>query len=420
MASFLKTILRVLLPLGVLYGSWIVYRDLVAHPPPIQQRTVPPTVTPVLATRLAPQSYQVKIETNGVVRPRTETTIIPEVSGTIVEVSPQFRDGGFFEKGDVLLRIDPLNYETAVTMSESRVTESQTALQEELARAGIAEENWKLLGKKGAPSDLALRKPQLAQAQSRLLSAEAELGRAKRDLERTVIRAPYAGRVLQQSVDLGQYVTPGTTLGKTFAVDYVEVRLPLTNPQLGFVDLPETFRGESPSSPDREGPEVLLSGNIGGSQSQWKGRIVRVEGALDQRSRQLFIVAQVDDPYRRTPTASTPLKIGLFVEAAVQGKELKNVFVVPRVAVRAGSEVIVIQPDNRIRRKKVTPLWSDTDHVILSAEKDGLKEGDVICLTPLAYPTNGARVVPTIDGVAPETETPGKKPGGTPPLEKSS
>ena len=93
---------------------------------------------------------------------------------------------------------------------------------------------------------------------------------------------------------------------------------------------------------------------------------------------------------------------------------------VPRVAVRAGSEVILIQQDNRIRRKKVTPLWSDTDHVILSAEKDGLKEGDVICLTPLAYPTNGARVVPTIDGVAPETETPGKKPPGKPPLEKSS
>ena len=403
---------KVILPLLVLAVAGGIAWWLIVTKPEPPQRPVPPAYTRIEATRVQPSDYQVKVETQGVIRPRTETLLIPEVSGRVLEVASYFRDGGFFEKDDLLLKIDPLNYETAVVISESNVAQARTALAEEQARGEQALENWKRLGKQGAPSDLVLRKPQLAEMEARLKAAEAELLRARRDLERTEIRAPYAGRVLEQSVDVGQYVAPGTQLAQLYAVDYVEIRLPLTNEELEFVEIPEMFRGNVPDETARYGggPRVVLRGELGGRVAEREGRIVRVEGAIDQRSRQLFVVAQVEDPYRKQEDGSLLLKFGMFVDAVVDGKTLENVFVLPRAAVRAGDEVILVEPGNRIRRQPVDAIWSDRDHVVV-ADGGGLKEGDVVCLTPLAFPANGAMVLPTIDGVAPEAELTGQPPG---------
>jgi multidrug efflux system membrane fusion protein len=156
---------------------------------------------------------------------------------------------------------------------------------------------------------------------------------------------------------------------------------------------------------------VLLKARLGGKEHNWPGRVIRVEGAIDERSRQLFIVAQVDDPYRKNDEGNPPLKIGLFVDALVDGKELKDVFVLPRAAVRASGDVILIDEKNVIRRQKVETLWSDRDNIVIPAKGAGLEEGQVVCLTPLAFPADGARVIPTIDGVAPETELTGRGPG---------
>ena len=412
----MKLLIRILLPILILAGAaWGAWQFIQLKPEP-HSFDVPPQVTKVEATRLKPQSFQVFLETRGTVRPRTTTDLIPEVSGRIVEISPHFREGGFFEKDEILLRIDRLNYETAKTIAESSAAQARAALREEEVRGQQALQNWKRLGKGGQPSEMVLRKPQLAEAKARLAAAEAEIVKAERDLERTEIRAPFAGRILEQNVDVGQYVSPGTVMGRAFATDVMEVRLPLTNQQLAFADLPESFRGEEENA-QKKGPEVLVTSKVGRAESQWSGRVVRVDSALDESSRQLFVVAEVEDPYRRRTgqngSNGPALKIGMFVDATVKGVELENVFVLPRGAVRVGGEVILIGPDNRIRRQTVEPIWSERDNVVVEATEDGgLKPGDVLCLTPLAYPANGALVLPTIDGVAPTVEFPeGRGPG---------
>lgn len=397
----MKLAFRIIAPLLVVAGAFWLARYFILTKPEPKTFETPPEITRVEATRLEPRGFQVFLDTQGSIRPRTTTTLVPEVSGRIVEISPNFRDGGFFTEGEILLGIEKVNYETALVVAESAVAEAKRALQEERIRGEQALENWRRLGKSGEPSDLVARKPQLAEAEARLRAAEAQVDQARRDLERTDVRAPYSGRIIEQFVDVGQFVTSNTELARAFATDTMEVRLPLTNRQLSFIDLPaHRLSGE--------GPEVLVTGKIGRETEQWRGKVVRVDSAIDENSRQLFVVAEIDDPYHLRDGEATPfLKIGMFVDAVVKGEQLENVFVLPRQAVRVGGEVILIGPDNRIRRQQIDPVWSDAENVVVAADDSGLQPGDVLCLTPLAYPADGALVNPTIDGVAAETELPG-------------
>jgi RND family efflux transporter MFP subunit len=355
----------------------------------------------------------VTVLSQGVVEPRTKSTLIPEVPGKIIEISPSLREGGFFETDDVLLKIDPLDYNTRIIVAKRNVAQAKALIEQEQARAQQAVENWKRLGKEGDPSPLALRKPQLAEAAAQVAAAEAELIKAERDLDRTIIRAPYAGRILDKQVDVGQYVNTGTTLALIYAIDYVEVRLPIRNNDLSFLELPETYRNEPFKRVNL--PKVKLTGKLGGRASVWEGRIVRVAGALEARSRQLFAVAQIDDPYSHREDGTLPLKINLFVEAEIEGNTLENVFVLPRNAVRASNEVILIDKESKMRRRSVAPLWL-SEEIVVVGQDSGLNAGDVLCTTPIAFPADGAPVRATIDGIAPPE--PKKGPGGPRPGKK--
>ena len=403
----MRPVIRVLLPLIILaLAAWIVMLLLASKEDPKGFKR-PPTETRVEGKTLNPESYQVTVLSQGVVEPRTKSTLIPEVPGKIIEISPSLREGGFFESDDVLLKIDPLDYKTRIVVAQRNVAQAKALIEQEQARAQQAVENWKRLGKEGDPSPLALRKPQLAEAEAQVAAAEAELVKANRDLDRTLIRAPYAGRILEKQVDVGQFVNTGTTLALIYAIDYVEVRLPIRNDDLSFLELPETYRNETITSINQ--PKVTLTGKLGGRASVWEGRIVRVAGALEARSRQLFAVAQIDDPYSHREDGTLPLKINLFVEAEIEGNTLENVFVLPRNAVRASNEVILIDKESKMRRRPVEPLWL-SEEIIVVAHDSGLKEGDVLCTTPIAFPADGAPVRATIDGVAPPD--PKKPPGG--------
>ncbi len=375
---------------------------MMANRPTPDVRKPPPAVTAVEATRLQPVDYQVRIPSQGVVRPRTQSTLKPEVSGRVMSISPSFRDGGFFEKDDVLLTIDPADYETAVVVAEATLAQRKGALEVEKAQSEQAIENWKLLGDGTEPNPLTLRKPQMAEAVANVASAEARLVEANRNLERTSVRAPYAGRILRKEVDVGQTVSPGNALADIFAVEYVEIRLPVDNEHLDYLDLPEDYRGEDPGE-SRPGPKVILKGEFGSREVNWEGTIVRAEGAFDPASRQLFVVAQVTDPYSKTGTGRPPLKVNQFVQAEILGHLLKNVFVVPRKAVRDGSEVLIIDGRNQISRRPIEVIWRDLDNVIV---KGNLSSGEVLCTTSMMFAADGAVVEPTIDGVAPERKQP--------------
>jgi len=390
-SKLLKWILPVLVLLAALAGG----RYIVSQRPEAPQFQPPQVPVAIDAIRVLPEDYRVVIRSEGTVEPRTESTLIPQVSGQIVAISPTFREGGFFEQGDVLVTLDPRDYQLAIASAEAQVAQAESALEQELAQAKVVEDDWRMLGRE-APR-LGLRQPQIAAARATLLSAKAQLERAKFDLERTRIRAPYDGQVLEKNVDIGQFVSTGTLLARVYATDYVEIRLPLSNRQLEFVDLPERFRGET-AQRGTAGPEAIIKATIGRQEWRWTGRIVRAEGAIDTRTRQLFVVAQVDDPYEPGLDGQPPLRIGQFVEAEIEGVTLVNAFVLPRSALREAVEVLVVDEDSRLQRRPVTVAWTDGEHAIVTA---GLEPGEVVNITPLAVAANGTLVAATIDGVPP-------------------
>lgn len=389
-----------ILPLLVLVAALAGGRYIVSQRPEAPQFQPPQVPVSIEAVRAAPEDYRIFIGSEGTVEPRTESTLIPQVSGKIVAISPTFRDGGFFEQGDVLVTLDPRDYELAIASAEAQVAQAESALEQELAQAEVVADDWRMLGRE-AP-ELGLRKPQIAAARATLASAQAQLERARTDLERTRIRAPYDGQVLEKSVDVGQFVSPGTVLARVYATDYVEIRLPLANHQLEFVDLPERFRGET-AQRGTAGPEVVVKASIGRREWRWTGRVVRAEGAIDTRTRQLFVVAQVDDPYEPAAEGQPPLRIGQFVQVEIEGSTLPGAFVLPRSALRDGDAVLVVDEENRLQRRQVRVAWTDDQHAVIV---EGLAAGEVVNVTPLAVAADGTLVSATIDGVAPTPRGP--------------
>lgn len=394
----MRLLLRILLPIAVLIGCSLIAVHTVANRVQPERRAPRVSVTEVEFILVERGTYTVLVKTRGTVRPRTESTLIPEVGGRVIEVSPRMRAGEFFEQGDPLITIDPRDYHAEVAIARAAVEQARSTLTEEKARGEQAQRDWDRLGEQGEPDALVLRKPQLAGARAAVSSAAARLVQTKLALERTVIYAPYAGRVLERTVEVGQYVTPGNILARIYAVDYVEARLPLTDRQLEFVEVPEIYRRETLETRD-PGPAVRLSARMGSKVHVWKGRVVRAEGSIDTESRQLFVIAQVDDPYGKGPDDAPPLKIGQFVEAVIEGVVLRDVFVIPREAVRTAGEVLLIGEEDRLRTRDIEVVWSDAEHMVVTS---GLADQERLVVTPVGAGMNGVKVKPRLRAAAPQ------------------
>lgn len=377
-----------LIALGLCSGiAVIIYHN---RPEAARQIGGPPSVLSVEARVLFPTNYLVRVASRGEVRARTRTTLVSQVVGEVVEVSPAFRDGGFFREGDVLVQVDPRDYETAVVVAEATLKQAESALELERAQAAQAKADLKRLGLDGASDPLALRQPQLAEAEAAVASAQARLAEARRNRERTTIDAPYDGRVLNQQVDVGQFVNTGAPLASIYAVDYAEIRLPLSDKEFAFAGLSELKR-PTITNPSR----VIVSGDVGLERKTWEGFIARVEGAIDSQSRQHFVVAQVDDPYGLFSEDRAPLKVGQFVDAEIDGLTLTNVFLIPRSAVRNGTEVLVIDDANKLYRRTIEAIWGTESEVIA---RSGVSAGDLLCLTALPFAVDGTEATPNIEG----------------------
>ena len=309
-----------------------------------------------------------------------------EVNGRIIEVSPSFIVGGLVSKDDVLLRIDPRNYETSLLRAEASVKSAQSNLAQETGRAKVAEQEWKKTprGKQRtqASKDLYLRKPQLDQALAQMLAAQADLNTARDNLERTSIRAPYDALIRTKHSELGQFVAAGTPLADIFSVEYAQIRLPIPQNKLEYLELPElgTMQNGSP---------VDLYTEVGGQVKHWNAYLHHTEGVFDARSRVLFSVARIEDPYGLQYPHAEPLRIGTFVNARIKGKELVDIVRLPRYIIRAGNNVWVIDETGLLRTRSVTLLRTGGDFVYVSA---GLNDGELVSLTTLDNSFEGAQV----------------------------
>lgn len=359
----------VLIP-GILVGALAVAGVLSQMKPEPEKRDDedPDLLVEVLPLEVSSESF--RISSQGTVRPRTQTVLSAEVSGSIVSISPKFVAGGVFREGEVLLRIDPTNYTVAVDKSEALVKQRQ-----------IEYDGAKKLRSQGYRAE-----SEFASAAAALAAAQAELVSAERNLERTYIRLPYEGIVLSKNTDIGQFVNPGTQLGVTFATDTAEVRLPLTDLDLAFVELPNAAELTETGSVD--GPSVRLSAVQKGKFVEWDAQIVRSEGVVDERSRVTYAVAQIADPYR-LHSDGVPLPIGTFVAAEITGSTVLDVIRIPRTALRGADQVLLVNDENRIEIRTVNVLRSDEQYVYVSG---GVSPGERITVTAIEAPTNGMSV----------------------------
>lgn len=343
-----------------------------------------PTVREVAPLRPVPlvevievhaQSIQLTINSQGTVLPCTETQLSVEVSGRILERSKNFRAGGYIETDDILLRIDPADYEATVAVRTADLANAHLILVQEDALAEQALADWASMGT-GQPSDLTLRKPQLAQARARIDSAEAMLRQARRDLARTQVRAPYSGRVLSTSVDLGQYVsaTPAASIARIYATDCAEIRLPLTEREAELLDM----TGSNPS-------QVRITRLNRTHGDAWHATLVRVEATIDPASRLLYAVAEVQDPFQ--PPAA--LRRGQFVAAEIFGQIIDRAYLIPRYALRGSDSVYVVGPESTLQTRSVEIIKSDPKQVVILA---GLTSGERVVISPIAYFTENMPV----------------------------
>lgn len=359
---------------------------------PEEERVVSLYVDDVRSERVT-----VAVRTQGEVRAKTNIGLVPQVTGRIVEVSESFNEGGYFEPGETLLKIDDSDYRLAVTSAEARVAQAAVRVEQELADARIKKKQWDEWVVDGEPTPLALNQPQVAEAQAQLRAAEADLRTAHLNLERTEIKVPFKGRVIQRSVGLGEFVSVGTSLGRVFATDTVEVRLPLTDAQLAELALPIGFTQQQGSA-----PTVTLAAIVGGKQHSWEGKITRVNASVDNQTRLVYAVAEVTDPYGAAADDGMPLAVGLFVSAEIEGVLPHDAMVMPRTALRKQDEVYVIS-DNKLQIRKVNVLSTTADRVLVTT---GVEGGEKVVTAPVrgVYDGMPARpIVRSADKQSPET-----------------
>ncbi|MCY4633119.1 MAG: efflux RND transporter periplasmic adaptor subunit [Acidobacteria bacterium] len=385
MKPVITRILRALLPLIIVAAAAFAAVTMIMNRPPVE--TLTPVIEPpgVRVHEVALQDARLSVTSQGTVQPRTESQLVPEIAGRVTWVARSFAEGGFFEAGDVLVEIDPFDYEQALVSARSQLAQARLRLAEEEAEAEVAQREWDTLGR-GDPRELALRKPQLEDARASVAAAEAAVERATRDLQRAEIVAPYAGRVRTKNVDIGQYVRVGDALATVYAVDVAEIRLPLPDDELAYLDLPLSYRGVE----QQVQPLVTVQATFAGETHAWDGLIVRTESEIDSVSRMVHAIAAVPDPYAPGPNPNRPpLAVGMYVEAEIDGSTARDVAVLPRQALRGRDQVLVVTPDDRLSFRTIDVLRTSTESVIV---RSGLQAGELVVISPLDTPTDGMRV----------------------------
>lgn len=387
----MKTLLRRLSPFFILL-LFIVAAALLMNTKDVPEQKPEEMPIPIVdVTQVEQKTVSLNLPSYGIVTPKYKTQLVTEVQGRMLTISPLFVAGGIVKKGEQLAQIEPSDYEADLMQAEATLAQATAALNEEIARGEVAKIEFKDFDK-GLPPELGLRIPQLKKEQANVKYAQAALARAQRNLERTVIRAPFDGIIKARNVDLGQYVTLGVNLGELYDTRIAEIRLPISNDDLAYL--------ESVDNPDTE---VTLSASLAGKMNSWVGNIIRSEGVIDADNRMVYLVAEIKDPYLREhkKQGSLPLKYGSFVNAVIKGRTVDGIVKLPRYVVR-NEHVALINDKNIVEMRHVNVVRSDLEHVFI---KDSLKTGERVAISHFNNMANG-QLVKVIGEDAPPLQTP--------------
>lgn len=376
----MKRVLKILIPVGLVLGAVLAVGVMVRNRPPAPKVEPVRSIPSVEVMRVEKEDVTLSLPSQGMIEAERMTLVAAEVGGRVVRVSEKFNAGEAFEADEILAEVDPADYEAAATEAESLLAEARLALESEQARADQVVKDWAKLASQEEPTEFALRKPHLESAQARVRAAESALFKARRDLERTAIRAPFRGRLRAIHTELGSFLTPGARVAEMFSTGRYEVRLPLSLDDYAFSRPVEGGAAPVP---------VKLTARFGGVEKRWDAVADRYEGEVERTSRTVILVARLNGPAMEEAAADPFLKPGLFVKAEVEGRSLDGVYRVPRKAFLGDNRLIVLDAESRIRFRTVVPVRGDRVSLLV---KEGLAEGERICLTALAAPVEGMTV----------------------------
>lgn len=379
---------QIIIPIAILAIGIVAFVGFSSMKKPPEEKE-PVDNTPIVAVEnVSVNPMTLEVSSYGVVKPKYETTVVAQVNGEIVELSDAFVRGGLVKKGQLLARIDPNDYNAALIDAEANMASARASLEKEVAQGKVAEREWKQITD-SSPTELSLRKPQLAQELARVKSAQAAVLVAKRNLQRTEIRAPYDAMINSRNIGLGSFVGVGSEIGMLLGTATAEVRLPVADNQLQFL----IDQGEQ--------AKVHLTGTFAGKTIEWQAEIARSEGVVDNKSRMSFLVAEIQDPYhlnKNNMINSTPLRFGSYVQAKILGTEIASASVVPRYLVVNG-RVAILDNESKLHYAEINIVRQQGGNVVVSK---GLLDGDKIIVSALDYPVDGMKLALASD--EPETQ----------------
>ena len=366
---FIGTI-RFVIPVTILlvgvFGLWL----LIKHRPDVPKATRDVKATFVEVKTVHPQHYPVWITAYGSIQAHRTVVLQPQVSGRVIAQTEDLIAGGVVKERDELLKIDPSDYRTAVEEAIAAVTKSEFDLKVEEGNQVVAQREWQLLDDTITPSglgkELALRKPHLQEKQAAVKAAKSRLFKARLDLERTTITAPFNALVISESVEIGQIVTPQTSFATLVGTDEFQVQVSVPVSQLNWINIPVADQNQ--------GSAVSVIHDLGdGRRIEREGTVIRLLGNVDPNGRMARLLVTVDDPLglKNPDHRRIPLLIGSYVRALIQGPVLDDVYVIPRSSLREGNRIWIKNRANKLEFRDIEIVFSDSNSVVVRNLRHG-------------------------------------------------
>jgi len=381
-------IVKVLIPVIILGAGFAGMQVMVRLKTLPQKQTRPKPGALVETMRVAYEDWPVTVWATGTVQPRMTADIVPQVSGRVTRLAPDFVEGGFFKKGELLFEIEAIDYELAAEKSRAAVTKAEYELVQIESQARVARLEWERirLEKKGRPNPLVLYKPQLKNARAALASARADLKQRLLDIRRTKVYAPFNCRIRSEAIDPGQYITTGKSVAVICGTDTAEIVVPVPLHELQWLSVPRTWKDKAGGSP------ATVSIDVNGRSYTWQGKIERTLGEVDPKGRMVRLVVSVSDPYgfRLLPESEhLDLAEGLFVDVMLKGKTVSNIIAIPTGALRENSSVWVMNSDSRLDIRKVEVIRREKEEALI---RGSLNDGNRLILTHLSGAAPGMKL----------------------------
>ncbi len=384
-----RTFVKVVIPIVVIIVGIIIMKTLITRRAEPRKEVKRDLGVLVELLKVKKENTEIVVRGTGTVEAAQEVTVTPQVSGRVTYISPRMVVGGFFQKDEILFEIEDTDYRLALERAMAARAKAEYELATIESRAHIARTEWERINKnkQTPPNPLVLFKPQLKNAKAALSSASATVEQARLDLERTKVKATFNSRVRSENIDLGQYVKTGTTVAVLAGTDTAEIGVPLPLDDLRWLNIPRL--GEK-----SKGQPAFARLSIGGKLYEWQGHVVRSTGEVDPRSRMMQLVVGIKDPYglkEKKDPGGPALAVGTFVDVRIKSKLLKNVFIIPRIALRDNSTVWIMDTEEKLQIRKIVSLRMEKNRVIVG---EGLVDGDMIVLTNLSGAANGMKLRP--------------------------